>query len=349
MRSARNENAGKTVPVGHPRVSAIVPVYNVEPYLDRCLCSIVAQTVPFDEVVLVDDGSTDRSGEICDLWAGRYSYFKVVHQKNQGLSAARNAGIDIYQGDFAAFIDSDDWIEPDFVEALLDLAVRTGADIAIGQFIRTDGEMHGPTPRFNGKVRERVYDREGYMRVLLRIDGNRAVHYAHGKLYHCSVIERGHFPKGVLNEDVEGAFKFALNASRVAETSRVLYCYYRNALGITGGGFGENYSNLRMVWERVTAIAMARAPEWAGACRYNTMRADFTVLCDMLLHGDAESDRRYERLMAESLSRLRGNLMELLGGPMAIDRKIMAVGVAMFYRQVRSVLRAFSPWTIGGR
>ncbi|OUO61948.1 hypothetical protein B5F74_01670 [Collinsella sp. An271] len=320
-------------------VSAIVPVYNVEQYLERCLESIRNQTRPFDEVILVDDGSTDRSGKICEEWAFSNPTFHVVHQRNGGLSAARNKGVELYTGDCVAFIDSDDWIAKDFVEVLLNLLVRTDSDIAIGQWVRTDGEDGCPACSKVGRSRERVYEADEYMSMLLRIRGNRALHYAPSKLYRRSVVEDGHFPLGILNEDVEGAFKFALNASRVAETGRVLYYYYRNASSITGSSFGENYLNLSHVWQRVEAIAESRAPEWAEACGYNVMRADFTILCDMLLHGDEESDKRYSEERDACLGRLRGNMAMLLKGPMPINRKIAALIISAMYLKINHIIR----------
>ena len=321
-------------------VSAIIPVYNVGQYLERCLESIRDQTRPFDEVILLDDGSTVRSGEICDEWASANPTFRVVHQSNGGLSAARNKGIELYTGDCVAFIDSDDWIAGDFVEVLLSLLARTDSDIAIGQWVRTDGEEGCPACSRAERSRERVYEADEYMSMLLRIKGNRALHYAPSKLYRRSVVEDGHFPLGILNEDVEGAFKFALNASRVAETERVLYYYYRNASSITGASFGENYLNLRKVWQRVEVLAESRCPRWAEACSYNVMRADFTILCDMLIHGDAITDARYEPECAACVQRLRRNMGKLLSGPMVFRRKLPMILLAYMYSPIREIVRA---------
>ena len=97
-----------------PEISVIVPVYNVERYLTRCIDSILAQTYQNFELILVDDGSTDGSGTLCDSYMKKDSRIKVIHKKNGGLSDARNSGIDAAEGEFLSFIDSDDWVRPDF-------------------------------------------------------------------------------------------------------------------------------------------------------------------------------------------------------------------------------------------
>lgn len=109
--------------------SIIVPVYNVESYLEQCVESILAQTYPDYEVLLIDDGSTDASGSICDRYAAGHPFIRVIHQNNQGLSGARNRGLKAAKGDWIAFVDSDDWIEPDMLETLQKHIQKTGADV----------------------------------------------------------------------------------------------------------------------------------------------------------------------------------------------------------------------------
>ena len=104
-----------------PEISVIVPVYKVEKYLDRCIESIVNQTYPEFELILVDDGSPDNCPALCDAWAERDGRIRVIHKKNGGLSSARNAGMDVMCGKYVCFIDSDDWIELNFLEVLRSL------------------------------------------------------------------------------------------------------------------------------------------------------------------------------------------------------------------------------------
>ena len=112
-------------------VSVIVPVYNSEKYLTECIESIMAQHYSNIEVILIDDGSTDNSGRIIDNYAQRYSQIRAIHTDNQGVSSARNCGIEMSSGDFITFIDADDWITPDYVEYLLQVLISTNSDFAI--------------------------------------------------------------------------------------------------------------------------------------------------------------------------------------------------------------------------
>ena len=118
-----------------PEISVIVPVYNTEKYLDRCIRSIIDQTFSDFELILVDDGSKDNSGFICDEWEKKDSRIKVIHQKNAGAGAARNAGLAIAKGNYINFVDSDDWITPEMYEILYKLLRETSATIAMTSMI----------------------------------------------------------------------------------------------------------------------------------------------------------------------------------------------------------------------
>ena len=119
-------------------ISVIVPVYNVEAYLDRCVASITSQDFNNLEIILVDDGSTDASAKMCDAYAAADTRIKVIHKQNGGLSDARNAGIDIAHGEYIAFIDSDDFILPGYFSYLHRLITQADADIAVCQLLSVD-------------------------------------------------------------------------------------------------------------------------------------------------------------------------------------------------------------------
>ena len=114
-----------------PELSIIVPVYKVEKYLPKCVDSILAQTFKDFELILIDDGSPDRCGELCDEYAAKDPRIQVIHQKNQGVSAARNAGLELARGEYIGFVDSDDWIEPEMYETMITAAADKGVDVVI--------------------------------------------------------------------------------------------------------------------------------------------------------------------------------------------------------------------------
>lgn len=119
-----------------PLISLIVPVYNVEKYLRECLDSILVQTYKHIEVILVDDGSQDSSGAICDEYAEKYENFQVIHKKNAGLGMARNTGLEHIKGEYVTFLDSDDWVEPDMIQKLYDGLVENQVDMCKAGFRR---------------------------------------------------------------------------------------------------------------------------------------------------------------------------------------------------------------------
>ena len=125
-------------------VSVIVPVYKVEDYIRECIDSILAQTYPYFELILVDDGSPDNCGRICDDYAEEDDRIKVVHKKNGGLTSARNAGLEVAKGEWIMHVDGDDWIEPDMIESLIEAAQITGADMVFGDFMK-----YGPSAGYN--------------------------------------------------------------------------------------------------------------------------------------------------------------------------------------------------------
>ena len=122
-----------------PKVSIIVPVYNVGKYLSKCLDSLINQTLEDIEIICINDGSTDNSGSICDKWQSRDNRIRVIHRDNGGASSARNSGIKIAVGRYIAYVDSDDWIRQDMYEVMHKMIVTSGADVAICREMAVDG------------------------------------------------------------------------------------------------------------------------------------------------------------------------------------------------------------------
>ncbi|MGN0620891.1 MAG: glycosyltransferase family 2 protein [Porcipelethomonas sp.] len=318
-------------------ISIIVPVYNVEKYLDRCIKSILRQSFKDFELIIVDDGSSDNCPEMCDEWAEKDDRIRVIHQKNQGLSAARNSGIKIAQGRYLSFIDSDDWIADTMIQDLYDLLVETGADISVCGFVKAADE--------NVKIKSespyvRTYSRDEFMKIILRIKSNRCIHYAWGKLYKKEVLDpEAHYPVGMLNEDVEGMFKALVKADKISETTKAGYFYYENNDSISRRKFGKNFLCLNEVWKRVLDLSGEIAPEYTEYVEYNYKRTDFTILTDCLLYGDKHTDKLYEDDLKEIRKRLKKNIVYLLKGPMQFKRKMLMLIVCYCFRPVRFILR----------
>lgn len=202
-------------------VSVVVPVYRVQEYLERCVDSLVAQSHAKLEIILVDDGSPDRCGELCDAYAARDIRVRVIHQPNAGLSAARNAGMRIARGEYLAFVDSDDWVHEEYVATLLRLVHDHDADISMCLFSWTLSDEVPPVDP-EGEVRV-LSPRE----VLALLDGplDMAVAVAWGKLYRRSLFEGIEYPVGRTHEDDYTTHRLLSRARRTALTSAPLYHY----------------------------------------------------------------------------------------------------------------------------
>ena len=171
-----------------PLISVIIPVYNVAPYLERCLDSVAAQTWENLEVWLVDDGSTDGSLALCEARAEQDSRFRVLRQANAGVSAARNRGMDHASGQYLQFVDGDDFLPPDATENLVRTAAATGADLVVGRFWR----VAGGRAAVRGHIREaRVLTRQDYAEEMLKAPANFYYGVLWNKLYRRSIVEAG--------------------------------------------------------------------------------------------------------------------------------------------------------------
>lgn len=209
----------------NPLVSIIVPVYNVESYLKRCIDSILAQTCSDIEIILVDDGSTDASPRICDEYADKDSRIEVIHKKNGGQSEARNRGLDICKGDYISFVDSDDWVEPAYIEELLKLITKEDVDIAICELKRTKFFEEKNEPQ---KIDSRCYTSADAIR---RLFVQKEVSFIGPvcKIYKRRLFNTVRFPVGKFHEDEFVTHVLFSHAKKIVYTSAILYYYYQRA------------------------------------------------------------------------------------------------------------------------
>lgn len=218
-----------------PLISIIVPVYNVEPYLKRCVESITAQSYKNLEILLIDDGSTDSSGRLCDELAHQDKRIRVFHQENKGLSGARNKGLDEMKGSWAFFVDSDDYISSDCIDFLYGL-VEDDVQVVSGKLIRTnqakvDFEVYlpqeSPCVISGRKAMEIIY---GYGPKLLSI-------VACGKLIRRKCFDTRRFREGIIHEDEELMWKLLYECDKIAVTQRPVYAYVMTSNSIMRSKF----------------------------------------------------------------------------------------------------------------
>ena len=214
-----------------PTVSIIIPVYQVEKYLDKCIASVVGQTYQNLQIILIDDGSTDRSPAICDGWKSRDPRITVVHQPNGGLSRARNAGLKLATGEFVGFVDSDDWIEPLMIETLLAAMQETDADIAVCNFQVEPQELRDNQKKMCSLERT-LYSSKEALKMLLKGEG--FIHsFVWNKLFKRSVIANIDFPSGKIYEDLLWTPMVIGNANMIICLDSILYHYIQREDSLT--------------------------------------------------------------------------------------------------------------------
>lgn len=276
-------------------ISVIVPVYKVEKYLDRCVQSIVDQTLRNLEIILVDDGSPDNCPAMCDAWAAKDARIKVIHKENGGLSDARNAGMAIATGELIGFVDGDDWIAPDMYQHLHDLLDADSSDMAACgvEMVWEDG-----TPsRILTKSGCCVLDQEGAMRAIIEESWlKQPVWY---KLYKTALIRDIPFPVGKYHEDVFWSYQAVARAQKVSVSDKVGYYYAQRS----GSIMGESYSLKRLdaveakthrkafVHEQFPALETLARIDLLFTCLYTGQMA--------LLHMDKDEQKQaFEKLYA---------------------------------------------------
>lgn len=216
-----------------PLISIIIPVYNVEQYLHRCVDSVLNQTYKNLEIILVNDGSPDNCPFICDEYAKKDKRIIVVHKENGGLSSARNAGLEIVQGEYISFIDSDDWIHENYIEILYKNLHEKKADISICNFLEIADE-EDPIINISNKLRifnniEALHELYGALYIQFVVSW--------AKLFKKYLFEELRFPNGKVHEDEFTSYKLLYNAKKIVYSNDQLYYYYQSKDSITRSGF----------------------------------------------------------------------------------------------------------------
>jgi len=311
-------------------ISIIIPVYKVEDYIRRCVDSILKQTYGNLEIILVDDGSPDRCGQICDEYAARDSRIVSIHKKNGGLSEARNAGMEICKGQYITFLDSDDWVEAGYIEKLYGMLKEYNADISVCNFITTSKEDVEADP---STAEIKVFTN---VEALNQIENNVDIPLyiqmvvAWGKLYKRSLFEGITYPVGKLHEDEFTTYKLFYRAGRVVLTSARLLYYWQREDSIMGAGF-----NVRGNLDATEALKeRAEFYQKAGLGELSSKACKMAFLKSLVL-----SKRAGEIEKPEDRDRMKKNLAELRGDLRKTDQK---PGFKVFYE-----LYYFAPKAMG--
>ncbi len=303
-------------------VSIIVPVYNVEKYLEQCISSILEQTYTNFELILVDDGSTDKSGDICDEWFKKDSRIKVFHQRNQGLSAARNRGIELAKGEYFCFVDSDDFVTKEYVKDFMEAIEREDADFALCDIVsakltNTDIKADEEKILTGEDCKEWLKNPISREYVLMVVAWN--------KMYKRQLFDDYRFVHGKLHEDEFMINHMVFNIEKVVYIPKPNYIYRNNDSGITGANNVGNIEHLHVIDAYEERIKMALENNDMEFAR-TTLKWALLKLAQYYRDGSANMQKHSKSLFI----RLYDNYSELLSDKQKAKYKVFKTAPKIF-------------------
>ncbi len=275
----------------NPLVSIIVPIFNAAKYLPACLDSVTNQTYQNLEIILVDDGSTDNSYQIAKSYAKKDPRIKLVHQKNQGLSGARNTGVVKATGTYLTFIDSDDEVKLNFIEKLLTTLQKTNADISVCSF--KEFYTNGKITHFSQSYPAKTYNTKNALRAMLKEEG--FMLSATMKLFPKTYFKDIKFPIGKLHEDVGTTYKLIMQAAKVSFIPDELYIYHHHDDSIISTkNFDSRKLGIITLTDQMCSNIDQKYPDLTNITNERRIRARFSILRQIpLSHPETKNILQY--------------------------------------------------------
>nr|AKE79128.1 glycosyltransferase [Streptococcus suis]AKE79153.1 glycosyltransferase [Streptococcus suis]AKE80258.1 glycosyltransferase [Streptococcus suis]AKE80312.1 hypothetical protein YS68.seq-orf00011 [Streptococcus suis]AKE80336.1 glycosyltransferase [Streptococcus suis] len=319
-------------------LSIIVPVYQVVTYLERCIDSLVNQTYRDIEVILVDDGSTDGSSELCDKLAKNDERVRVIHKENGGLSTARNVGLANANGKYVTFVDSDDWVDLNIYEKCITFLHEYSADVIDFnvEFVKEGQKISNQNIDREPFV---LYDEDILYDYLYRGQTEKCPFSVCRKVYLKSLFENVYFPEGKVNEDIATNFKVLQCAKKMIRIRDIGYYYYQdNVTSLTSGVLKSKDFDLLVACQELYDLTRKYDnKELKKLSLIKLARSYFSLLAKAAIGGiSAEVSR--EKIAFLTIQ-LRKNYVHLFFSPMPLNRKILAMICAIDYRILATLYR----------
>lgn len=296
------------------KISVIVPIYNVEKYLDRCIESILKQTYKNIEIILVDDGSTDNSGKMCDQFAKRDNRIKVIHKKNGGMSDARNVGLDFVSGEYIAFVDSDDWISPVMFERLYSILKKYKTEIVVCEPIYAY-ETYIDEQQFSGKS----FELSKRKAIELLIEDRKFRSVVWNKLYARRLWADIRFPKGKHYEDVHIVYKIYDMCETISFLDQGLYYYFQRSQSIVHSTNFESHMELVHAVEERAKFLKLKYPDMTPRLSASVISSVLIVYRELGIY-KIKIDKNTKKYMRKKInSYKRKNIFQYLSPRMKIE------------------------------
>ncbi|SIO19967.1 Glycosyltransferase involved in cell wall bisynthesis [Carnobacterium alterfunditum] len=306
-----------------PLISVIIPVYNIAEYLPRCIDSVISQTYKQLEIILIDDGSTDRSPEICKSYVQKDRRIKFISKKNGGQGSARNLGLSLCTGDFVTFVDSDDWLVNDIYSHCVNIIKKSKPDIVSFNCIETNGDVEIDKD-LNFQL-ESVYKDELLRDYLYRGQTDRAPFTVWRKVYKKEIIEKIQFDEGKINEDIVFNFKVLSKANSLIHTSKIGYYYYQGNKSTTRNGLKKRDFDLLDASEQLIELAkIEKNKDIYYLARVKEARSYFSLLAKIAMYGFEDDTLDQKEVIKSLKNKLRKKYIFLLKSPIPLSRKLMA-------------------------
>ena len=285
-----------------PLISVIVPIYNVEEYLDKCVNSILNQTYRNLEIILVDDGSPDNCPKMCDDYAKKDKRIKVIHKVNGGLSDARNIGINQSSGEYISFIDSDDYIAENYIEVLFNNLKKYNSDLSIGGHL----VLYDDGKRINRYTNEEyVSNSKSILKKMLYDDGIDLSAWA--KLYKASLFKNVSYPVGRLYEDAATTYKLIDLANKISVNSLPIYYYVIRKNSISNSKFTMKKMDLIISTKEMTDYIQKKYPDLQKACNRRLMYSYLSTLTQL-----AKCKERHKDIEKEIVGYIKKNKKNIM-------------------------------------
>jgi len=310
--------------MSNPLISIIVPIYKVEEYISSCVDSILRQTYKNLEIILVDDGSPDNCGSICDEYSLKDTRIKVIHKKNGGLSSARNVGIDIAGGEYLGFVDSDDWIENDMYESLYNAIIEHKADISVcGRYIVTGNRM----TTISDSEKAEVFTRSQALAELVLDEYSGMKNFAWDKLYKKELFENVRYPEGKCYEDIFTTYKLFSKSNRIVDIKSPKYYYLMREDSICGSNTPSKRYDYYKANINCLEYIKQTEPKLSDMCDKQLFNRMHFCLNDMLLLDHTKNE--YCSQINDILSKLKDNYFNIKNSnEMGLKQKISLMFIA---------------------
>lgn len=304
-------------------ITIIVPVYNVEQYLSRCIDSLIKQTYKNIEIILVDDGSTDLSGKICNEYANRNKSIKVIHKKNGGLSSARNVGLKNATGKYVGFVDSDDWVTPDMFEYLYHLLKKTNTQVATCSYALVKS---GNTYLKKKKIIEDMKQGKEILSYYM-VNGLNCIVSQYpiwNKLYDIDLFKNISFPENQIYEDAIPVFKIFSEINSLAISNKVCYFYFQNSKSITRNKLKKrDFDLLKISDEWLELSKELQRDDLIKLCYIKKARSYFSLLMKGSIYGYSDEFNNVDEIQTKLLKNLRKNYKLLVLSNIQISKKVL--------------------------